>query len=149
MSFFSQGYSTYIYSLRFQYKKAASMSKSEENDHHQWDLKCDVIHDQWTVFREMNSGNLTMATCYESSMIHTIAINFNCPFAFYVPAIWKGKMIVHIPPYLLLVHVIEFLLNGLLQFSSWLGIRIVPGFIECLWFFLCMLHIFCYHGSSS
>ena len=61
-------------------------------------------HSQPTkVFREADSWNLTVATQYQCSMIHSTELNFKTPNKFYATAIWGHKTLRHLPPYLLFV----------------------------------------------
>ena len=59
-------------------------------------------------------------------MVNTISPNFKYPSSFYAPLIKRHKTIVHLSSYLWLGHVLELHLNGLLPFSSWFGVRMVP-----------------------
>ena len=47
---------------------------------------------------------MTVPICYKSCPIYTIALNFNNPLIF-----GGHKTLMHLPPYLLFVHVFEFL----------------------------------------
>lgn len=49
--------------------------KSKMHHYQQQYSECNVTHDQQIVWGEINSGNLTVATCYQLLMIHNIVLN--------------------------------------------------------------------------
>ena len=77
-------------------------------------MKGNVINYQRVVFREVNSRYLTVPACQEMHSIHTVALDFEDPLVFYTPAIKGHKTFMSHTPYLLLVHVKEFLANSFL-----------------------------------
>ena len=88
----------------------------------------------WLVFREINFGNLSLATNYQLSAINTTAHNFKHPFTFYAPAIRGHNNLRHFLPYLLLCNVSKLFLYYLMPLLSWLIIWLAPSFIKVLWF---------------
>ena len=95
-------------------------------------MKGDVINYQRVIFGEIDTGHLAILTCYKTHLIHTIALNFECPHIFDAPMIGRHKTFMCLLPYLLFVHIGELLANSLLPFSLRLFVRMIPGFIECL-----------------
>ena len=59
------------------------------------------------------------------------------------------KTLMHILPYLLLVHTIEFLANGITPFSLWFFIGMVQGIMECLGLIQTWLVITIYHDQVN
>ena len=62
----------------------------------------------------------------------TLLLNFKYPVVFNAPVIGRHKTLKYLLPYLLFFYVLKLLSNGLFSFSSWLGIMIVPDFVEQL-----------------
>ena len=51
---------------------------------------------------------------------------------FFAPTIFRQQTFMYLSSYMLLIHIINLLLNGLLPFSSWLLVCMILGFIKCL-----------------
>ena len=64
----------------------------------------------------MDSSNLNVATDYQPSTIHTIALNFKYPLIFHAPVILGHKTFRCSLPYLLLCYVSKFFYYGLMHF---------------------------------
>ena len=55
----------------------------------------------------------------------------------------------HLLSYLMLLYVSKFIMNILMPFFARINMRMVPGFIECLWLIPSWLVISCYHGQVN
>ena len=89
--------------------------------------------------------------------LHETICNWYTPFTlilktnlfFYTPVIGGHKILMHLPPYLLLVCVSKFFSNRLVPFSVWLWFWMTPGFIEHLGLILSWLDIPHYNGQVN
>ena len=67
-------------------------------------------------FGEISARSLFVPTCFKSCSMHTIGVNVKRPLILNAPKVGGPKNFLHLPPYLLLVCVIELFANGLMPF---------------------------------
>ena len=89
---------------------------------------------------------MTVPTCDKTHLVHTVVLNLEDPLVLDTPMIRGHKTFACLVPYLLLVHLGEFLFDCFLSFHARTCIGMVPGFDEGLGFFMYRL---CVSGQHS
>ena len=98
-------------------------------------MKSYIVYYQKIIFQKFNARYLTIPACDETCLVSTIALNLEDPLVLLTPMIKGHKTFACLVPYLLLVHIGEFLFDCFLSFNARTCIEMVPGFGEGLGLF--------------
>ena len=93
-------------------------------------MKSCILNYWRVVFRKVDPRYLTGPACYEMHPIHTIVLDLEEPLVYYTPLIRGRKTFSCLVPYLLLVHVGEFILYCFSLFCTRVWVGMVPSYGE-------------------